>query len=97
MSRKKPSSRRSFGSLRKIPSGKWQAAYRDQQGITHRAPMTTVATLVGQPGGPKFNVTDIAVPVIEQPVVLPKALKAVPGAKAAADAIKLVRYLTKEI
>jgi hypothetical protein len=40
MSRKKPSSRRSFGSLRKLPSGKWQAAYRDQQGIAHRAPLT---------------------------------------------------------
>ena len=88
MSRKKPSSRRSLGSIRKLPSGKWQAAYRDKQGITHRARMTTVATLVGQPEGPKFNAPDIAVPVIEQPVVLPKALKAVPGAKAAADAIK---------
>jgi len=97
MSRKKPSSRRSFGSLRKLPSEKWQAAYRDQQGITHRAPMTTVATLVGQPGGPKFNAPDIAVSVIEQPVVLPKALKAVPGAKAAAEAIKLVGFFTKEI
>jgi hypothetical protein len=46
--------------------------------------ITTVATFVGQPGGPGFNSPDIAVPVIEQPVVLPKALKVVPGVAAAA-------------
>ena len=52
--------------------------------------ITTVATFVGQPGGPQFNAPDIAVPVIEQPVVLPKALKKVPGVAAAADAVNHV-------
>src|SRR5512133_1779647 len=32
--------RRSFGSLRQLPSGRWQARYRDAGGKSHRAPQT---------------------------------------------------------
>jgi hypothetical protein len=32
--------RRSFGSLRQLPSGRWQARYRDAAGKSHTAPQT---------------------------------------------------------
>jgi hypothetical protein len=32
--------RRSFGSLRQLPSGRWQARYRDKAGKSHTAPQT---------------------------------------------------------
>src|SRR4029453_14769457 len=32
--------RRSFGSLRQLPSGRWQARYRDATGKSHTAPQT---------------------------------------------------------
>jgi hypothetical protein len=32
--------RRSFGSLRRLPSGRWQARYRDLMGKSHTAPQT---------------------------------------------------------
>ena len=32
--------RRSFGSVRQLPSGRWQARYRDPAGKTHTAPET---------------------------------------------------------
>src|SRR4029450_2048093 len=32
--------RRSFGSMRQLPSGRWQARYRDTAGKTHTAPQT---------------------------------------------------------
>jgi hypothetical protein len=32
--------RRSFGSLRRLPSGRWQARYRDAAGKSHTAPQT---------------------------------------------------------
>lgn len=34
------SKRRPFGSVRKLPSGKWQARYRDRAGIERKAPIT---------------------------------------------------------
>jgi len=32
--------RRSFGSMRQLPSGRWQARYRDLAGVQHTAPQT---------------------------------------------------------
>jgi hypothetical protein len=32
--------RRSFGSMRQLPSGRWQARYRDSAGVQHTAPQT---------------------------------------------------------
>ena len=32
--------RRMFGAIRRLPSGRWQARYRDHQGQTHTAPTT---------------------------------------------------------
>ena len=32
--------RRSFGSVRRLPSGRWQARYRDVAGKSHTAPET---------------------------------------------------------
>jgi hypothetical protein len=32
--------RRAFGSLRRLPSGRWQARYRDLTGRSHTAPQT---------------------------------------------------------
>jgi len=34
------SKRRRFGALRKLPSGRWQARYRDRTGLLHSAPST---------------------------------------------------------
>ena len=34
------STRRRFGTVRKLPSGRWQARYRDPAGKTHTAPQT---------------------------------------------------------
>ena len=33
-------SRRDFGSVRKLPSGRWQARFRDRSGVMHTAPNT---------------------------------------------------------
>ena len=32
--------RRTFGNVRKLPSGRYQARYRDPSGYRHRAPLT---------------------------------------------------------
>src|SRR3954470_21793119 len=35
--------RRQFGSVRRLPSGRWQARYRDARGVAHTAPITFVS------------------------------------------------------
>jgi integrase len=40
MARKKDRTRRAFGQLRQLPSGRWQAAYTGPDGRLHRAPRT---------------------------------------------------------
>lgn len=40
MATKTRTSRRTFGNLRKLPSGRWQARYTGPDGRTHRAPVT---------------------------------------------------------
>jgi integrase len=37
--------RRSFGSMRQLPSGRWQARYRDSAGVQHTAPQTFASRL----------------------------------------------------
>lgn len=37
---RKPATRRGFGRLRKLPSGRWQAAYVGPDGMLHKAPQT---------------------------------------------------------
>ena len=52
--------------------------------------ITTEATFVGQPGGMTFNTPDIAVPIVEKPVKLPRGINKFPGASATVGAVNHV-------